>query len=464
MIFEQYYLGCLAHASYMIIDERTHSAVVVDPQRDIDRYLEDAKRHGATIRHVLLTHYHADFVAGHIELAARTGARIGLGSAVAPEYDAELYADGAQIELGDVRIEVLHTPGHTPESVTYLVYDQLANSEVPLAALTGDTLFIGDVGRPDLLASIGFSSEQLAAMLYESLHGKLMKLDDGVLVYPAHGAGSMCGKALSDEKVSTIGQQRASNYALQPMSKDEFIRLVSAGQPEAPQYFVHDAILNRKQRPTLEQSLKEGTKALSLEDVMRLGNAGAVLLDVREADAFAKGHLRGSLNIGLSGKFATWAGYVIEPRARIVLIGFPDQIDEAAVRLGRIGLDKVVGYLAGGPAAWKNHSDLVRSFERVGPKRLAMDLAAEQKPLVIDVRAPGEFEGGAIEGAVNIPLQHLEERQAEIPRDRRAIVVCRSGYRSALGASLLERAGFRAFTDLEGGMQAWEAASATASA
>ncbi len=464
MILKQYYLACLAHASYMIIDERTRTAVVVDPQRDIDQYLDDAVAHGAKIEHVLLTHYHADFVAGHLELAQQTGAAIGLGSAVPPEYPAELYDDGARIEFGTVAIEVLHTPGHTPEGVTYLVYDLLEKPDRPHAALTGDTLFIGDVGRPDLLASIGFTSAQLAEMLYHSLHEKLMKLPDDVLVYPAHGAGSMCGKALSNETVSTIGAQRASNYALQPMSKEAFVELVSTGQPEAPQYFAHDAILNRKQRPTLEESLVGKDEALSVETALRLANAGAVLLDVREADVFAAGHLRGSLNIGLSGKFATWAGYVIPPRAQIVLIGSVEQVAEAAMRLGRIGLDNVVGHLLGGFAAVEERPDLVARTERWSASELDERLAADSTdgPVVVDLRNDTEFESGAIEGALHIPLPRLEERRDEIPAERPVVLVCGSGYRSSLGASLLERAGRRGIADLRGGMSAWTKAHAAA--
>ena len=455
MILKQYYLGCLAHASYLIADEETKAAVVVDPQRDIDQYLQDADELGLRIDHVLLTHYHADFVAGHVELAERAGASIGLGSAVKPEYDAELYDDGARIELGTVRIEVVHTPGHTPESVTYLVYDLAKSEDRPQAALTGDTLFIGDVGRPDLLASIGFTSEQLGEMLYESLHEKLMKLDDDVLVYPAHGAGSMCGKALSSETVSTIGQQKATNYALQPMSKGEFIELVSAGQPEAPQYFVHDAILNRKKRETLEESLKASSDELGVEDALRLANAGAALIDVREADEFAAGHLRGSLNIGLSGKFATWAGYVVNPKAQIVLIGSDEQVAEAAMRLGRIGLDYVVGHVGGGFEAVAQRPELVQRFERVDASDLEQRLASAESPFVVDVRTPGEFEAGALEGALHIPLNHLEKRSGDVPKDRPVVLVCRSGYRSALGVSLLERAGFENVTDLTGGWNAW---------
>lgn len=461
MILEQYYLGCLAQASYLIGDEGSGRAVVVDPRRDIEPYLAEAKERGLEITHVLLTHYHADFVAGHLELAKATGARIALGSAVPPEFEAQLLEDGDTIEFGSVRIQAMHTPGHTPESVTYLVYDLSRSAERPHAALTGDTLFIGDVGRPDLLASVGVTKEELAGMLYDSLHGKILKLDDEVLVYPAHGAGSMCGKALSSDTVSTLGAQRAGNYALQPMSKEEFVKLVSTGQPDVPQYFVHDAVLNRQRRPVLEESLVGVERALTVDEARAEMQAGAVLLDVRDADEFAAGHLAGSVNVGLSGKFATFAGYVIPPTSRIVLLGSPEQVREGATRLGRIGLDGVIGHVAGGAEALPAVGDALTSFTRQSAKDLADRLGAGERPALVDIRTPGEFEGGAIQGAVHIPVQHLVARQAEIPRDRPVVLICRSGFRSAVGASLLEREGFTALSDLRGGMNAWEELHAT---
>ena len=456
MILEQHYLGCLAQASYLIACERTKRAVVVDPRRDVDVYTDRARELGVVIERVLLTHYHADFVSGHLELAKQTGARIGLGSAVPPEYEADLFTDGTSIELGDVRIDVLHTPGHTPESVTYAVYDLAASTDVPHALLTGDALFIGDVGRPDLLASIGYTSEQLAELLYDSLHGKLLPFPDEVLVYPAHGAGSMCGKALSKETSSTLGEQRRTNYALQASSRQAFVELITAGQPEAPQYFAHDAVLNRKRRETLDETLARGLKPLELTEVLRRMNAGAVVLDVREADDYARGHLRGSLEVGLSGKFATWAGYAIPPDASIVLVGSREQVEEGAMRLGRIGLDRVVGFLDGGPQALDARPDLVASFERLDVSELERRLAASEPPFVLDVRTDGEFQGGAISGAHHLPLPNLEARMDEVSTDRDVVVVCGSGYRSGLGVSLLERAGYARLTDLAGGMGAWD--------
>ncbi len=457
MILEQFYLGCLAQASYLIVDEQTGSALVVDPRRDVDVYLEAAARLGARIERVLLTHFHADFVSGHLELAAKTGARIGLGSAAEPAYTADRLADGERIELGQVRIEVLHTPGHTPESVCYLITDLATDPERPHAVLTGDTLFLGDVGRPDLMSSAGHSAGDLAGRLYDSIHGKLLPLHDELLVYPGHGAGSMCGKALSDDRVSTLGKQRATNPALAIATREEFIKQIAAGQPRVPGYFAHDAALNRSQRPTLEESLSKGAGALSLDDVLRLQEQGTVVLDVREPEEYSAHHLRGSLCVGLSGKFATFSGTVISPGEDIVLIGTDEQVAEAAVRLGRIGLDRVKGHLMGGFATAAQRPELLATVERIDPAQLlARSADPNRRPVVLDVRMPGEVEAGAIEGSVHVALPELSERLGELPRDREVVVVCRSGYRSAIGASLLERAGFDSLADLRGGMLAFE--------
>ncbi|HZI93095.1 MAG TPA: MBL fold metallo-hydrolase, partial [Patescibacteria group bacterium] len=300
MILKQYYLGCLAHASYLIADE-AGAAVVVDPQRDIDQYLDDAARLGLTIRHVLLTHFHADFVAGHLELRDRVGASIGLGARASADYPFTALKDGDTIELGSVRLKILETPGHTPEGISILAYDLNASADKPHAVLTGDTLFIGDVGRPDLMASIGITADDLAGMLYDSLRGKLMALPDETLLYPAHGAGSMCGKNLSTDTVSTIGAQRQYNYALQPMSKEAFVRMVTADQPEAPRYFAHDAELNRSERATLDTMLERALAPLGLDEMLKLREAGARVLDVRDPAEFEGAHLDGSVNIGLGG-------------------------------------------------------------------------------------------------------------------------------------------------------------------
>jgi glyoxylase-like metal-dependent hydrolase (beta-lactamase superfamily II)/rhodanese-related sulfurtransferase len=457
MILKQYYLGCLAHASYLIADEATKTAVIVDPQRDIDQYLDDAECQGLQIRYVVLTHFHADFLAGHLELRDRVGAQILLGARAQAEYAFRPIKDGEVLEFGTVRLQVLETPGHTPEGISILVYDLATAPERPTAVLTGDTLFIGDVGRPDLLASIGVTAEELASMLYDSLHHKLLTLPDETLVYPAHGAGSMCGKNLSTDTVSSIGVQRRYNYALQPMSQAEFIRLVTADQPEAPQYFAYDAMLNRRERPTLPQTLERALTPLTLDGVLRQMNAGAQLVDVREPADFAGAHLRGSLNIPLRGSFATWAGTMLKRDAPIVLVAEPGCETEAAMRLGRIGYDHVAGYLDGGMQALAVRPDLVRRTERITAATLAERLAAPQPPVVLDVRTAREWQEKRIEGSSNIPLTHLEDRLAEVPRDREVVVHCGSGYRSSMAVSLLAQHGFTQLADLVGGFAAWEA-------
>jgi len=320
MKIQQYYLACLSHASYMITDDKTKTAAVVDPQRDIDQYLADAKAGGYTIRHVFLTHFHADFIAGHIELRDKAGATIHLGRRAEAEFSCEKMKDGDLVEFGDVKLEIMETPGHTPEGISILIYDLATSRSEPLAVLTGDTLFIGDVGRPDLLASVGVTADELADMLYDSITNKLVKLPDATLVYPAHGAGSMCGKSLSKETVSTIGEQKKFNYALQPMSREAFKTIVTADQPEAPEYFVHDAILNRQERASLDDAMRKTLKPLSLDEVLALEKAGGQLLDVRDGIDFEGGHLKGSLNIALSGKYATWAGSMLSHDKPIVVI------------------------------------------------------------------------------------------------------------------------------------------------
>jgi glyoxylase-like metal-dependent hydrolase (beta-lactamase superfamily II)/rhodanese-related sulfurtransferase len=379
MKIQQYYLACLSHASYMITDDKTKTAAVVDPQRDIDQYIADATAGGYTIAHVFLTHFHADFIAGHIELRDRAGATIHLGRRAEAEFECVHMKDGDVIEFGDVRLEIMETPGHTPEGISILVYDLAKSRTEPLAVLTGDTLFIGDVGRPDLLASIGVTADELADMLYDSITNKLVTLPDATLVYPAHGAGSMCGKSLSKETVSTIGEQKKFNYALQPMSREAFKKIVTADQPEAPDYFVHDAILNRKERVSLGAAMEKTLKPLSLDEVLALGKSGAQLLDVRDGIDFEGGHLKGTLNIALSGKYATWAGSMLAHDAPIVVIAEEGGEEEAVMRLGRIGFDNVAGYLAGGMTALAARDDLVERTERITAPALAEWLAGRRR-------------------------------------------------------------------------------------
>lgn len=457
MLIRQFYLGCLAHASYIVVDERTKTAAVIDPQRDVDQYLEEAERHGAKIRYVFLTHFHADFVAGHLELRERAGARIYLGSRAEPEYDFTPVKDGDDLEFGDVRLRILETPGHTPEGISITAYDLTKSDENPEAVFTGDTLFVGDVGRPDLLASGGVSAEQLAGWLYDSLHGKLMKLPDETTVYPAHGAGSMCGKNLSSETFSTIGEQRRLNYALQPMNKDEFTAVVTADQPETPAYFGYDVQMNKVERGTLDRNLERVLHPLALEEVIELRAEGARIVDVRDSADFAGAHLASSINIGLGGKFATWAGSLLSPTDKVVIIAEKGTEREAAMRLGRIGMDAVVGYLNGGMDALEGRSDLVTTTERIAPDMVDRQIKEGKAPYVVDVRNEKEWSGGHIEGSVNIPLVHLVERIDEIPKDKKLAVVCMSGYRSSIAASLLQQNGITNFRDLVGGMEAWSA-------
>ena len=457
MHFKQYYLGCLAHASYLIADEESRIAAVVDPQRDVDQYVADADRLGVEIRHVFLTHFHADFLAGHLELRDRTGAEIHLGATAKAEYAFTPMKDRTSLEFGRVRLTVLETPGHSPESISILVYDLQANDRKPHAVLTGDTLFVGDVGRPDLHGSLGWSAPDLGRLLYTSLH-KLLTLPDDTLVYPAHGAGSLCGKQLSDDAFSTIGAQRRDNYALQPMSEEEFVRIVTAEQPDAPPYFLYDAVLNTKEHPTLDKTLERTLQPLSAEALLRLSGQGAQLLDARDPAEFAGAHLVGSLNVGLGGQYATWTGTLLDPEKPIVLIAEPGREEEAARRLGRIGFDRVAGYVDGGMQALDAHPELIERTLRITAATLAERLDSSPSPFVVDVRTEEEWRQRRIRGSHNIPLSRLQERLQEVPLDGMVVVHCASGYRSSIATSLLARLNGPEIVDLVGGMAAWIAA------
>jgi hydroxyacylglutathione hydrolase len=456
VVFKQFYLNCLAHASYLIGDDSTKTAAVVDPQRDIDQYLDFAASHQLHIAHVLLTHLHADFVAGHLELRDRAGARIYLGAAARAEYAFTPLADGDTIELGRTRLKALETPGHTPESISILVYDLDRSADAPYAVLTGDTLFVGDVGRPDLRVALGWSATDLGGLLYESLRSKLLTLPDASLVYPAHGAGSLCGKALSSETVSTIGEQRRVNYALQPMTKPEFVALVTADQPDAPAYFTYDAVLNSLERPTLDRTLERELKPLPLETVLAMGRTGAQVVDTRDPAEFAPVHVANSLNIGLGGQYATWAGSLLDHTRPIIIIADPGREVEAAVRLGRIGFDNVAGYLEGGLVSLASDPDLTQSTDRLSPARASEEIDAGA--LAVDVRTPSERREGFIAGSVHIPLNHLVERLGELPPGRPLMVFCAGGYRSSIAASLLQQHGIKGVRELAGGITAWEQA------
>ena len=458
MILKQFYLPCLAHASYFIGDEATGTAAVVDPQRDTDEYIAFSAEHKLKIKHVILTHLHADFVAGHLELRDRAGATIHLGAKAKAGYAFSPLADGSTIELGRVRLKALETPGHTPESISILVYDLNVSEAKPHAVLTGDTLFIGDVGRPDLRAALGWSAADLGGMLFDSLHTKLLRLPDDSLVYPAHGAGSLCGKALSKETVSTLGEQRKSNYALQPMSKEAFVQVVTADQPDAPAYFNYDAVLNSEERPTLEQALAREMNPLTLERVLELQAAGAQILDTRETGEFAAAHLAGSINIGLIGQYATWVGTVLDREHPIVIIADPGRENESAIRLGRIGFDHVAGYLQDGMRSLESRPELTKKTERLSAPFAAELLASGEPPLAVDVRSSREREQKFIAGSLGMPLNHLVENIGMLPKDRPLLMYCAGGYRSSIAASLLQRKGFEHVSEIAGGLAGWEAA------
>lgn len=458
MILKQFYLPCLAHASYLIGDEETGTAAVVDPQRDTDQYVAFATENALSIKHVFLTHLHADFVAGHLELRDRVGATICLGAAAKAAYAFTAFCDGDVLEYGRVRLKVLETPGHTRESISILVYDLSTNTTQPHAVLTGDTLFIGDVGRPDLRAALGWSATELGGMLFDSLHTKLLALPDESLVYPAHGAGSLCGRALSKETVSTLGEQRRSNYALQPMSKEAFIEVVTADQPDAPAYFAYDAVLNSEERPTLNQALAREMNPLTLDAVLDLQAREAQILDTRDPAEFAAAHLAGSINIGLGGQYATWVGTVLDHKNPIVIIATPGRENEAAIRLGRIGFDHVAGYLQDGLRSLECRPDLTTCTERLSAPFAAEILASPQPPLLIDVRTSRERDQKHIAGSLGMPLNHLAENLEKLPKDRALLVYCAGGYRSSIAASLLQSRGFPQVSEIAGGIAAWEAA------
>lgn len=453
MKFVQYYLDCLSHASYLVGDETTGRAVVVDPQRDVAQYLNGAARFSFNIELVIETHFHADFLSGHLELAEATGARIAYSSAAQPEFDVLSVPDGYRYSLGEVVLEFRHTPGHTPESMSIVVYEH-GDDEVPYGVLTGDTLFIGDVGRPDLLGSVGFTKEQLADDLYESLHHKLLTLPDATRVYPAHGAGSACGKNLSTDLWSTIGDQKVNNYALRARDKETFIALVTEGQPPAPGYFPYNAVRNQQSRPLLDETQQPA--ALSYEQVGDALDAGAVLLDGRAPEEFALGHLKRAINIGLGGRYAEFAGSVLSAEVDIILFVEPGDELEAKNRLARIGFDRVVGYLAEPYQAMVDHPDDVQVASRLTAHAFLDRLTELDELQVIDVRNPGEAAAGMLPRAINISVVQLAGRLGELDATRPTVVYCAGGYRSSVAASLLRQNGFQDVSDILGGYNACE--------
>jgi glyoxylase-like metal-dependent hydrolase (beta-lactamase superfamily II)/rhodanese-related sulfurtransferase len=452
MKFNQYYLECLSHASYLIGDEASGRAVVVDPQRDVSEYLADAEQLGLTIELVIETHFHADFLSGHLELANATGATIVYSSVAETEFESMGVEDGQRLSLGEVTLEFRHTPGHTPESLSIVIYER-PDDATPFGVLTGDTLFIGDVGRPDLLASIGFTRDELADKLYDSLHDKLMTLPDATRVYPAHGAGSACGKNLSADLWSTIGDQKDTNYALRAPDKPTFVSLVTDGQAAAPSYFAYDAILNRKDRGLLDET--KLPTSMSYEQTLEAIYRGAVLVDGRNPEEFAHGHLRQAINIGLGGRYAEFAGSVLPPDVDIVLVTEPGDELVGKNRLARIGFDRVIGYLDQPDKAMFQHDDNVQFASRLTAK--AFDaVAGEMADLqIVDVRNPGETEAGTIPNAVNIPVGQLPGRLGELDATLPTVVYCAGGYRSSVAASLLRQRGFADVSDILGGYNAW---------
>ena len=454
MFFRQYELGCLSLYSYMVGDETTGRAVVVDPQRDVQQYLDDAAAHGLRIERVVETHFHADFVSGHLELARATGASISFGPGAEADFPIESLADGQRISLGRVELEIRHTPGHTPESVSVVIWERAGDPE-PWGVLTGDTLFIGDVGRPDLLASAGLSAEGMAHSLFRSLHGRLLTLPDATRVFPAHGAGSACGRAMSSAPSSTIGDQRRTNYALRPMSERDFVAAVTRHQPVAPPYFGFAADANRHRHDLLAEQAE--TAELTVDEVVTHRERGGAVIDGRAPQAFASGSLRGSVNVPLDGRFAEYAGDVVQPGTPIVLVTDPGREAEARTRLSRIGFDTVVGYLPDIERALTEHPDLAVRADRIGALDLA-GWASDGDVQLVDVRNPAETEGGSIPGAVLVPLAHLLPRMDELDPERPTVVFCASGNRSSIAGSTLRAQGFSRVADILGGFEAWAAA------
>jgi glyoxylase-like metal-dependent hydrolase (beta-lactamase superfamily II)/rhodanese-related sulfurtransferase len=456
MYFEQFYLGCLAHASYLLASGG--EGVVVDPQRDVELYLKAAQDHGVTIRHIFESHLHADFVSGHRELAARTGATIYMGAHAGATFPHVPVSDGFELKFGQASIGVLETPGHTAESICLVVTDR-EKSPAPWAVLTGDTLFIGDVGRPDL--SPGHTPAELAGLLYDSLHHKLLTLADSVLVYPAHGAGSLCGKNMRAERSSTIGTERLTNYALQIGSREEFVMQLTSNLPARPEYFLKDAEINRTGAGALADL--PPLRAIAPADLQNMLSAGEIALDVRPGEDFAAGHVPGSVNIALSGQFASWAGTVLGLSAHPVLIAASDdeasnaQVDEARLRLTRVGIEALNGYLAGGVAAWKQAGFAMATISQVAADELNARMKSEQIQ-VLDVRREPEWDAGHIEDAVWWPLDNFKVSPPEIDHDAPIAVHCKGGYRSMIASSLLQRAGFRNVTNIVGGFDAWQQA------
>ena len=453
MYFKQFYLGCLAHASYLIGSEG--EAAVVDPQRDVDQYIEEAAAQGLEIKYVIETHLHADFVSGHRELAARTGAEIVFSEKAGATFPHRAVSEGDELKIGKGALRIMETPGHTPESICVLITDTEVSHQ-PQKILTGDTLFIGDVGRPDLAGGQGYTPQMMAGMMYDSLHEKLLKLSDEVEVYPAHGAGSMCGKSMSKETSSTIGEQKKFNYALKPMSKDDFIAMMTSDLPEAPAYFPKDAEINRGGAAALSEISRPA--ALSAQEVNKRAAQGHVILDVRSASQFGAGHAPGSINIGLGGQFAIWSGSLVPMTQPIVVVAESEEkVEEAVMRLARVGIESVKGYLQGGVEAWHEAGLELAIVPQITVDELHQLIDKDEVRQIIDVRRPPEYESGHVPRALPAPLSVLRERASTLPLDRSkpTAVICAGGYRSSAATSILQQQGFTNLLNVSGGTSAW---------
>lgn len=452
MKIEQIYTGCLAQGAYYIRSE--NEAVIIDPLREVEPYIEKAEADGVMIKYVLETHFHADFVSGHIDLAAKTGATIVYGPTANPKFKAHIAKDGEVLKVGRITIKVLHTPGHTMESTTYLLKDENGKDH---AIFSGDTLFLGDVGRPDLAQKAAhMTQEELAGLLYVSLRTKIMTLPDDVIVYPAHGAGSACGKNMSKETVDTLGSQKQSNYALRAtMTRNEFIKEVTDGLLPPPAYFPDNVKMNKEGYESIDVVLSKGMQALSANEFELLANeTGALVLDTRDAQTFAKGFIPNSINIGIDGGFAPWAGSLIPGVGHpLLIITDEGREEEVVTRLARVGFDNTLGYLKGGIKSWMQPGKEIDLIESISAKEFAKRIK-EQTHTIIDVRKPGEFEAEHVTDAINIPLDFLNNHLAEIPKEGEVYLHCAGGYRSMIAASILKSRGWDNLVDVSGGFKA----------
>jgi hydroxyacylglutathione hydrolase len=454
MYFKPYYLGCLAHASYLIGGD-SGEAAVIDPRRDVDEYIQDAVAAGLQIKHVIETHLHADFVSGHVELARRTGATIYIGAAAEAAFCHHPVCEGDAIVMGDVTLRFLETPGHTPESICVLLF--VGGEAKPRMVFTGDTLFIGDVGRPDLVGSKGFTAEEMARQMYRSLADKLLSLPDSTEVWPAHGAGSACGRALADERSSTLARERAFNPALRYViegDEESFVRYAISGLPPVPAYFAQSALENRLGAPSVEEVVS-AARALAPPEVEELSEEGILVLDTRSVEAFGAGHVPGAIHVQLEGKFAPWVGNVVPPGSTVIVVAEPGRELEAMTRLARVGYERIVGWLEGGMEAWRKAGGEVIIVRQVTPEELRQMMATGTAPAILDVRAADEWEASHLPGAQWIPLPELPSRVEEVDQAD-VLVLCGSGYRSSIACSLLQRAGYRNVMNLAGGWEAWE--------